>query len=317
MSIPLLSIIIPTYNRSALVMQALESVRSQPFVNFEVIVVDDGSTDDTPATLAREMADPRWSGKLHVYRQSNAGPGAARNLALQFTGGEYCVFLDSDDLLFPWSLSVIAQAIHTGGRPSVIIGREVQFSTLQQHAAVMNEPLQTSSWADLYTLARLGPTGTLVARAELIRSVGGFVTDRYVGEDADLMLRLGTVPNLVRIEAPGLYGYRKHDGKFSREDRFWAEGVVARIRRYNAGIYPGGESRRGDVRKMVSYNAAWATLHCMKSRSFRAGGELYVKTFLWQLRGGEIDYLLKTPLRFLLCLIGLWPLHAADRAGKL
>lgn len=314
---PLLSIIIPTYNRSALLMQALESVGSQLFVDFEIIVVDDGSTDDTPAALAREAADPRWNGKLHVHRQDNAGPGSARNLAIQHARGDYCFFLDSDDLLFPWSLSVVAQMIDQGGRPSVILGREMHFSTPQQHAAVQNEPLKTSSWADLYTLARLGPTGTLVARTELIRSVGGFVTEPCVGEDADLMLRLGTAPNLIRIEAPGLYGYRIHEGKFSNQARLWSKGAVARILRYEAGEYPGGESRRGHLRKMVSYNAAWATLHCMKSRSFRAGAELYLKTFLWQLRGGEIDYLLKTPLRFLLCLIGLWPLHATDRAGKL
>jgi glycosyltransferase involved in cell wall biosynthesis len=317
MSMPLLSIIIPTYNRSALVMQALESVRSQLFVDFEVIVVDDGSTDGTPTVLAKEAADSRWGGKLHVYRQNNAGPGAARNVAIQHARGEYCFFLDSDDLLFPWSLSVLAQVLDQGPRPSVIMGREVLFSLPQQYAAIEQEPLRTSVWPDLYTLARLGPTGTLVARSELIRSVGGFVTEPCVGEAADLMLRLGTAPNLIRIEAPGLYGYRNHEGKFSNQANLWRKGVVARIRRYDSGGYPGGESRRDHVRKMISYDAAWATLHCMKAGSFWTGGELYLKTFLWQLRCGEIDYLLKTPLRFVLCLLGLWPLRAADRAGKL
>jgi glycosyltransferase involved in cell wall biosynthesis len=314
---PLFSIIIPTFNRSALLMQALASVRDQPFGDFEVIVVDDGSTDETPTALASEAANPAWGDRLHIHRQSNAGPGAARNLALRFAYGEYCLFLDCDDLMFSWTLSVVAQVIDQGGRPSVIMGGEVHFSDPRQHAAVRNEPLKTSTWADLYTLGRLGPTGTLVARTELIRSVGGFVTERCVGEDADLMLRLGTAPNLIRIEAPGLYGYRTHDGKYSNQARLWAEGVVARIRRFDAGGYPGGELRRDQVRKMISYNAAWATLHCLKAGSFRTGGALYLKTFLWQLRYREIDYLVKTPLRFGLCLLGLWPLRAVHRAGKL
>ena len=314
---PLLSIIIPTYNRSALLLETLESVRPQAFADFEVIVVDDGSTDDTRAVLAGEAAHEHWSGKLRVYRQDNRGPGAARNLGIQHASGEYCFFLDSDDLLFPWSLSVVAEAIVGGDRPSVLMGREVRFNTPEEHTGVQNEPLKTTRWPDLYTLGRLGPTGTLVARTELIRSVGGFMTELCVGEDADLMLRLGTAPNLIRIESPGLYGFRTHSMMYSREARLWSQGAIARVHRHEAGKYPGGEKWRMQVRKMVAYNAAWSTLHCMKSRSFVRGCELYLRTFLWQARGGEVDYLLKTPVRLVLCLLGLWPLHAKDRSGKL
>jgi hypothetical protein len=314
---PLLSIILPTYNRSALLLETLESVCSQSFEDFELIVVDDGSTDETPAVLAREVADHRWGGRLRVYCQDNMGPGAARNLAIHHASGDYCLFLDSDDLLFPWSLSVVAQAIAVGGKPSLIMGREVRFSKLQEHASVQPEPVRTRHWDNLLTLARLGPTGTLVARTDLIRSVGGFMTERCVGEDADLMLRLGTAPNLIQIEAPGLYGFRTHQRMYSGEARLWSTGAIARIHRHDAGKYPRGEKWRAQVKKMVAYNAAWSTLHCMKSRSFLRGCELYLRTFWWQARGGEIDYLLKTPVRLLLCLLGLWPLHAKDRAGKL
>jgi glycosyltransferase involved in cell wall biosynthesis len=314
---PLLSIIIPTFNRAALLLETLNSVRSQPFDDFELIIVDDGSTDETAKVLATEATDQRWGGKLRIYLQNNAGPGAARNVAIGHARGEYCFFLDSDDLLFPWSLSVVAKAIALGSKPSVIMGREIRFNTPNEHAAVQNEPLQTTQWADLYTLARLGPTGTLVARTDLIRSVGGFFAEPCVGEDADLMLRLGTAPNLIKIESPGLYGFRTHDKMFSSEPHLWSKGAIARIQRHEAGGYPGGELWRGRVRRMVAYNVAWSTLHCMKVRSFAAGFELYLKTFWWQARGGELDYLLKTPFRLLLCMVGLWPLQAKHRAGKL
>src|SRR6202012_5738206 len=159
-----------------------------------------------------------------------------------------------DDLLFPWSLPVVAEAIANGKRPAVLMGREVRFDTLEEHAAVQNEPIRTTSWADLYTLGRLGPTGTLIARTELIRGVGGFMAEPCVGEDADLMLRIGTAPNLIQIEGPGLFGFRLREGMYSREARLWSKGAIARIHRHDAGEYPDAGPRRAQLRKMVAYN---------------------------------------------------------------
>ena len=132
---PLLSLIIPTYNRSALLAEALESLQLQEFTDYEVIVVDDGSTDDTPITLARYL-EPGSPIKLRVLRQANAGQGAARNLGIAQARGEYCAFLDSDDLFFPWTLAIVAEAIAGNGRPPVILGKELRFKTPDEfHAA--------------------------------------------------------------------------------------------------------------------------------------------------------------------------------------
>ncbi len=188
---PLFSIIVPTYNRASLLLETMESVRLQPFEDYELIVVDDGSTDDTPSLLARAADSGRWANKLRVFSQANAGPGAARNLALEHARGEYCVFLDSDDLLFPWSLSVIAETIEWAERPSVILGTEVRYATHEEFAAVRCETPRRVRWPDLYSTRRLGPTGTLVAKTHLITAVGGFATGTFIGEDHDLMLRLG------------------------------------------------------------------------------------------------------------------------------
>lgn len=314
---PLFSIIVPTYNCGALLLEAMESVRSQPFEDYELIIVDDGSTDETPAILAREAASDRWAGRLHIFSQANAGPGAARNLALQHARGEYCVFLDGDDLLFSWSLSVIAETITWADRPSVIIGREVRFTTREEFAAVERETLNRVRWPDFYRLAKFGPTGTLVAKTGLIAAAGGFATGTFVGEDGDLMLRLGTAPNAVHITAPGTFGYRRRAGRLSNEAPLWSEGATTLIRRYDAGLYPGGEQRRAELRHLVASNAAWYTLHCMKSRAFWTGIKLYLKTLPWQARAGEFDYLVKTPFRLMLCFVGLWPLDLGLRRQKL
>src|SRR3712207_2443148 len=116
----LFSVVIPVYNRAALVGATLDSVLGQEFEGeFEVVVVDDGSTDETPAVLAR------YGERVRVLRQENAGPGAARNLGIRTARGEYVAFLDSDDLWFPWTLSTYAEIIESCARPSFVAGTGV------------------------------------------------------------------------------------------------------------------------------------------------------------------------------------------------
>lgn len=91
---PLVSIIIPTYNNSPIVCQAIDCALSQTYRNLEIIVVDDGSTDDTEALL-RE----KYQGKIIYLRQNNKGTGGARNTGIRNSSGKYLQFLDADDLL--------------------------------------------------------------------------------------------------------------------------------------------------------------------------------------------------------------------------
>src|SRR5882762_3330329 len=92
------SVIIPSYNRAILLRSAIESVLSQRNRDFEIIVVDDGSSDGTLDYLKSLGA------KITTVRQPNRGPGAARNLGARDATGTYLAFLDSDDLWFPWTL---------------------------------------------------------------------------------------------------------------------------------------------------------------------------------------------------------------------
>jgi glycosyltransferase involved in cell wall biosynthesis len=92
---PLVSAIIPTYNRAHIVCEAVESVFQQTYANIETIVVDDGSTDDTLARLRQ------YGGRVRVVTQANAGPAAARNRGIEIARGEFIAFLDSDDIWLP------------------------------------------------------------------------------------------------------------------------------------------------------------------------------------------------------------------------
>jgi glycosyltransferase involved in cell wall biosynthesis len=99
MTQPLVSVIVPTYNCAAYVRSAIDSVLAQSYAPIEVVVVDDGSTDDTLAVLS-EFGD-----RIRVFSQANAGPAAARNRAVAQARGEYLAFLDGDDLWLPGHLA--------------------------------------------------------------------------------------------------------------------------------------------------------------------------------------------------------------------
>jgi glycosyltransferase involved in cell wall biosynthesis len=103
---PRFSIIIPSYNRGYVVWKAIQSVQAQTFDDWELIVVDDGSTDDTAKVVAQFQDDPR----IRSLHQENAGANAARNAGLLAATGEFVGYLDSDDVLYPNCLATVESA---------------------------------------------------------------------------------------------------------------------------------------------------------------------------------------------------------------
>jgi glycosyltransferase involved in cell wall biosynthesis len=93
-----ISVIIPVYNSSEYILEALDSVFAQSFKDFEVIVVDDGSTDDTRQKIQN------YSHKIRYFYQENGGPSKARNLGIRESTGKYIAFLDADDVWLPSKL---------------------------------------------------------------------------------------------------------------------------------------------------------------------------------------------------------------------
>ena len=109
---PLVSVVIPAYNSGKFVAQAVESVLAQTYAPFEIIVVDDGSTDETKDVLGR------FNGQINYIHQANSGPSAARNAGIRVARGAYICFLDADDLWTPDRLAVqmaFMQANHSIG----------------------------------------------------------------------------------------------------------------------------------------------------------------------------------------------------------
>lgn len=105
----LVTVVIPVYNRSALLNEAVESVKSQTYRKIEIVIVDDGSTDDTPSVAGSISSKSEIPIKL--IRQANGGPGVARQTGLENANGEFIQFLDSDDLLLPGKFSAQVAAL--------------------------------------------------------------------------------------------------------------------------------------------------------------------------------------------------------------
>lgn len=97
---PLVSVIIPAYNSAKFAAKAVESVLAQTYQNYELIVIDDGSTDNTKEVLNR------FAGRVNYIFQENRGPSAARNMGIKVAQGEYICFLDADDTWLPMKLEV-------------------------------------------------------------------------------------------------------------------------------------------------------------------------------------------------------------------
>ncbi|MFS8137094.1 MAG: glycosyltransferase family 2 protein [Thermomonas sp.] len=192
---PCVSVIIPTYNRAHFVADAVASVLTQDFPDFEVIVVDDGSTDPTAAAMA-QFNDPR----LVFVQQENRGRSQARNRALEMARGRYIAFLDSDDLYMPGKLAL--QVDYLERHPDV--GMVYTSAHCVDYSGRLLEEryiASVSGW--IYkSIAFFRPVTitlpTVMARRELFARAGGFDEKMHRFEDTDMWRRIS---KLARIDA--------------------------------------------------------------------------------------------------------------------
>jgi len=119
----LISVVVPTYNYAHLLPRALDSVLSQWHDDIELLVIDDGSQDDTPHVLQRYAK--RYPGQLQVYRQANAGVAAARNRGVRAARGAYVLMLDADDELLPDAFRALREALSAEPSAAMVLGAQV------------------------------------------------------------------------------------------------------------------------------------------------------------------------------------------------
>lgn len=285
------SLVIPTYDRRDYLRACLDSVFAQQQAPDEIIVVDDGSRDGTIEML---QAEPR----VTLVRQANRGPGAARNRGAAEAGGDYLVFLDSDDLWFPWSLASMAALIARHGEPALLFARFADFSG-DRPERVREAPAEGSAFPDYLASAAEGcfaGAGMMVIRRAAFEAVGGFREARVNAEDHDLALRLGTEAGFVQVRAPVTLAHRVHDGNEMGDAARNLAGLRRLVATERAGGYPGGAARRAARRTIIARHVRAAVLGAARGGQFGQVADLYRDTFLWNLRAGRVAYLAATPL---------------------
>jgi glycosyltransferase involved in cell wall biosynthesis len=302
---PLFSVIMPAYNRAELIGAALDSVLGQEFGDWEMIVVDDGSTDQTVQVVSAYAS--RHPERIKLLRQLNQGPGAARNLAIQHVVGQYVVFLDSDDLWFPWTLAIYSKAIQEYNRPSFIAGRPMNFQSQAELTNITCKPFEAQNFPDYLTAASNAllwiVPGAAAIRADALHAAGGFANERINAEDSDLWLKLGCAPGFVRINSPPAFAYRRHaDSAIANIEKTYL-GTIHMIDQETAGRYPGGDQRRLERFNVIGEHLRPIALVCLKQGSVAHAFTLYRRTFGWHLRLRRFKYLLAFPLMVLASLL--------------
>lgn len=289
---PFFTVIIPTYNRAALLREALDSVFAQDFADFEVIVVDDGSTDNTAAAAAN------YGNRIRFLRQSNQGPGAARNAGIREAQGEYVAFLDSDDLWFPWTLAVYRQILEKHESVSVILGRCFPFNSTGELEAI--EPDSKAAF-DLFgdflqaaEQATIFGTNAATIRLQTLKECGGLEERLRAFEDQDLGLRLGIVSDFIKIDSPPTVGYRRTSP--TDVSAVIPMGLRFLIQRERRGEYPGGEARKWERRNYISLSIRSVSVWLLREDKFRDAWSLYLDAFLWHVRLVRLKYLVGFPL---------------------
>ncbi|KQC09937.1 MAG: hypothetical protein APR62_12910 [Smithella sp. SDB] len=228
---PQVSVIIPVYNRAKIIRRALNSVLSQTFQDFEIIVVDDCSKDDTREALFT-IKDPRIRCYTHKV---NKGGAVARNTAIKEVRGTYVAFLDSDDEWLPGKLEQQIKAFHrlpesygllfTGANRFDEKGTLLWTAHPTKRGWIFNELLMENIG---------GPLSSILVKKEFLDRVGGFDENLPSCQDWDLYLRLSKVCQVDYLEEALLNYYINKQDRFriSNSQKAVSAGHDAILRKY-------------------------------------------------------------------------------------
>jgi glycosyltransferase involved in cell wall biosynthesis len=208
------SVIIPTYNAARYIGKAIESVLAQTYKDYEIIVVDDGSTDNT-----REVLIP-YENHIHYIYQENQKLPAARNAGVAASSGQYLTFLDSDDLLLPDKLALQISSLEAQSKIGLIASG---WQYINEEGQLLGElrPWLNSSVINMESLLfqGLAPVHAVLVRRSWFDDIGGFDSSLPYCEDMDFWYRLYLSGCEMSWEPAIVCQYRIHDANMTRNPR--------------------------------------------------------------------------------------------------
>ena len=213
--VPFFSIILPTFNRAHLLKRALDSVLAQSFADWELLIVDDGSNDDTREVVQDYLLDPRVSYSFEV----NSGPAMARNRGIASAHGEYITFIDSDDEYLPEHLQT---------RYDALMNSDIDL--LHGGLEIVGDPYVADRFDNTkrVQISECCAAGTFFIKRELADKLDGF-RDVLYGDDADFADRAAEQgAKIVKIDTPTYRYYRDQpDSLCAIAEREGEAGIIA------------------------------------------------------------------------------------------
>jgi amino acid adenylation domain-containing protein len=207
------SVVIPTYNNREFLAAAIESVLAQTYLEVEIVVVDDGSTDDTRVVCGSYLT------VKYIY-QTNQGAASARNTGIRASTGDYLVFLDSDDYLFPEAIEIGIDCLTAHPHTGFVFGNYL-FKSINPDGSyttrkLFDEPPEIASYETILAAQHKIQCATVVFRRIAIEFVGGFDLSLIPVEDLNLFLRVArTFP--IYFHNRVVSEYRYHGGNISAQ----------------------------------------------------------------------------------------------------
>lgn len=292
----LVSVVIPTYNNSTLVLATLDSVFAQTFLDYEVVVVNDGSTDDTAEKLAPLAA----TGRIRLITQENGGVGNARNRGIHEAKGKYVALLDHDDLWLPRKLEEQVAYAERHPECSVITVPWAQSTTPTQR--IFSEDLLDAEGHIERPLSHMAEGLTLICSSSMFfekKKAEGlyFGTKPRCTEDVQFQIGILARGALGCAGKEILMIYSKHESNYSSQSVWWSNGL-----RWLRELDRSGYFRevtglaRADLSAYLAHfgRTAMARL-LLAGQRWKAAG-LYVEELPFQWRKGRWKFLLSFPL---------------------
>jgi len=267
-NLPLVSVILPVYNRAWCIRQAVDSVLAQTYRNRELVVVDDGSTDGTGRLLQK------YGGQIFVIRQPNRGVSAARNRGVRAASGDLIAFLDSDDLWLPEKLA--RQTAFFQGHPEARICQTEEIwirNGIRVNPRIRHQKPSGDIFERSLELCLVSPSAVMLERG-LFQETGGFDESLPAAEDYDLWLRIGARLPVFLIEEPLVVKRGGHSDQLSKTpgiDRHRIRALekllqngnlnprqqeaAAKALRKKCTVYAGGCKKRGRIEEARHYEA--------------------------------------------------------------
>ena len=208
----LISCIIPVYNRSDLIVECVDSVLNQSYRHYEIIIIDDGSTDDTPQVLKALSA--KHPTVIKVVRQQNMGPGAARQTGLNHSSGQFVQFLDSDDLIKADKFELMINEFNGADSPDIVFCITHHYLKEQPEKYIIwkKEHHRTTSILPGFLVSRAWSTSTPIYKKSLLDNAGD-ILPLSCEEDLEIDCRIGLQSPKLKFINKHLTDFRGHRGQ--------------------------------------------------------------------------------------------------------